>query len=158
MISVRFQGKSFNITVIQVSAPTTNAKEAEVEWFDEDLQHLLELTQKRCPFHHRGLKCKSRKSRGTWNNRQVWRWSTNEAGQRLTEFCQENTQVIVKTHFQQLKRRFYARTSPDGQYRNQTDYILCSQNGEAPHSQQKQDWELTAAQIMNSLLPNSDLN
>ena len=66
MISVHFQGKPFHITVIQVYAPTSNAEEAEVEWFYEDLQDLLELTpQKRCPFHHRGLKCKSRKSTDT---------------------------------------------------------------------------------------------
>ena len=77
MISVRFQGKPFNITVIQVYAPTSNAEEAEVERFYEDLQDLLELTpQKRCPFHYRGLECKSRKSRDTWSNRLVWPWST----------------------------------------------------------------------------------
>ena len=76
MISVRFQGKPFNITVIQVFAPTSNAEEAEVERFYEDLQDLLELTQKRCPFHFRGLECKSRKSRNTWSNRQIWPWNT----------------------------------------------------------------------------------
>ena len=66
-IPVRFQGKPFSITVIQVYAPTTNAEEAEVERFYEDLQDLLELTlKKRCPFHYRGLECKSRKSRDTW--------------------------------------------------------------------------------------------
>ena len=72
-ISVHFQGKPFNITVIQVYAPTTNAEEAEVKQFYEDLQDLLELThtQKRCPFHHRGLECKSRKSRNTCSNRQI---------------------------------------------------------------------------------------
>ena len=76
MISLRFQGKPFNITVIQVYAPTSNAEEAEVEWFCEDLQDLLELTTKRrCPFHYRGLECKSRKSRNTWNNRQIWPWN-----------------------------------------------------------------------------------
>ena len=70
MISVRFQGKPFNTTVIQVYAPTSNAEEDEVEWFYEDLQDLLELTPpKRCPFHYRGLECKSRKSRNTWSNR-----------------------------------------------------------------------------------------
>ena len=64
MISVCFQGKPFNITVIQVYAPNTDAEEAEVEWFYEDLQDFLGLTPKnRCPFHHRGLKCKSRKSK-----------------------------------------------------------------------------------------------
>ena len=75
MISVHFQDKSFNITLIQVYAPTTNAEEAEVEWFYEDLQD-LELTPKRCPFHHMELECKSRKSRDTWCDRQVWPWST----------------------------------------------------------------------------------
>ena len=78
MISVRFQGKPFNITVIQVYTPTSNTEEAEVERFYEDLQDLLELTkmsQKRCPFHYRGLECKSRKSRNTWGNRQVWPWN-----------------------------------------------------------------------------------
>ena len=73
MISVRFQGKPFNIMVIQVYAPTSDAEEAEVEEFYEETQDLLELTHththKRCPFHHRGLECKSRKSRHTWNNR-----------------------------------------------------------------------------------------
>ena len=76
MISVRLQGKPFNITVIQVYAPISNAEEAEVEWFYEDLQDLLELTpQKRCLFHFRGLECKSRKSRATWSNRQIWPWN-----------------------------------------------------------------------------------
>ena len=73
MISVRLQGKPFNITVIQVYVPTSNAEEAEVERFYEDLQDLLEL--KRCPFHYRGLECKSRKSRNTWSNRQIWPWN-----------------------------------------------------------------------------------
>ena len=77
MISVHFQGKPFNTTVIQVNAPTSNAEEAEAEWFYEDLQDLLELTpKKRCPLHYRGLECKSRKSRNTWSDRQIWSWST----------------------------------------------------------------------------------
>ena len=77
MFSVHFQGKPFNIMVIQVYAPTSNDEEAEVEWFYEDLQDLLELTpQKICPFHYTGLECKSRKSRDTCSNRQVWLWST----------------------------------------------------------------------------------
>ena len=87
MISVRFQGKPFNTTVIEVYAPTSNAEEAEVEWFYEGLQDLLlqeeptsssstrTNTQKRCPFHYRGLECKSRKSRNTWSNRQIWPWN-----------------------------------------------------------------------------------
>ena len=77
MISFRFQGKPFNITVIQVYAPTSNTEEAEVERFYEDLQDLLELTPKiRCSFHYRGLECKSRKSRNTWSDRQIWPWNT----------------------------------------------------------------------------------
>ena len=73
------------------------------------------------------------------------------------EFCQENTLDIANTFLQQHKRRLHTWTSPDGQYRNQIDYILCSQRWRNLYSQQKQDWELTVAQIMNSLLPNSDL-
>ena len=75
MISVHFQDKPFNITVIQVYDPTSNAEEA--ERFYEDLQDLLELTPlKRCPFHYRGLECKSKKSRNTWSNRQISPWNT----------------------------------------------------------------------------------
>ena len=73
MISVHFQGKPVNIKVIQVYVPTSNAEEAEVEWFYEDLQDLLECLEG--PFHYRGLECKSRKSRKTWNNRKIWPWS-----------------------------------------------------------------------------------
>ena len=76
MISVHFQSKAFNVTVIQVYAPSSNAEEAEVEWLYEDLQDLLELTPKRFPFRQRGLECKSRKSTDTWSNRQIWPWST----------------------------------------------------------------------------------
>ena len=77
MISVHFQGKPFNITVIQDYAPTSNAEEAEVERFYEDVQDLLELTPKQMSFfHYRGLECKSRTSRDTWSNRQIRPWST----------------------------------------------------------------------------------
>ena len=78
MIAVCFQGKPFNIMVIQVYAPTSNAEEAEeVEWLYEDLHDLLELIlKKRCSFHYRGLECKSRKSRNTCSNRQIWPWCT----------------------------------------------------------------------------------
>ena len=74
-----------------------------------------------------GLECKSRKSRNTWSNRKFGLGVQNESGQRLTEFCQENTLVIANTLFQQHKRRLYTWTSPDGQHRNQIDYIICSQ-------------------------------
>ena len=76
MKSVFFQGKPLIITIIQVSALTGKAEEAEVEQFNEDLQPSRTNTQKRCPFHYRGLECKSRKSRNTWSNRQIWPWST----------------------------------------------------------------------------------
>ena len=117
MISVRLQGKPFNTTVIQVYAPTSNAEEAEVERFYEDLQNLLELTPpKRCPFHYREMECKSRKSRKTWSTGKLGLGVRNEAGQRLIEFCQENALVIANTLFQQHKRRLYTWTSPDGQH------------------------------------------
>ena len=132
MITVRFQGKPFNITVIQVYAPTSNAEEAEVEQFCEDLEDLLKLTpHKRYSFHYKGLECKSSKSRNTWSNRQIWPWK-EWSRQRLREFCQKNTLVIANTLFQQHKRRFYTWTLPDGQHQNHVDYIL----GEA-YSQQK---------------------
>ena len=161
MISVHFQGKPFNITIIQAYAPTSNAEEAEVEQFYEDLQDLLELTPKKKKnvifiIGDWNAKVGSQETPGVTGKFGLGLW--NEAWQRLIEFCQENTLVIANTLFQQHKRRFYTWTSPDGQQRNQIDYILCSKDGEALYSQQKQDRELTVAQVMNSLLPNSDLN
>ena len=127
MVSVHFQGKPFNITVIQVYAPTSNAEEPEVKEFYEDLQDVLELTpKKRCPFHYRELECKSRKSRNTWNNRKFFPWSTEWSRANIIEFCQENTLVIASTLFHNT-REDYTWTSLDGQYWNQIDYILCSQ-------------------------------
>ena len=132
MISVHFQGKPFNITVIQVYAPTSNDEEAEFERFYDDLQHLLELTApKICPFHYRGLECKSRKSRTPGVTGKFGLGVQNKAGQRLIEFCQENALVIANTHFQQHKTRLYTRTAPNGQHRYQIDYILCSQRWES---------------------------
>ena len=128
MISVHFQGKPFNITVIQAYAPTSNAEEAEVEQFYEDLQDLLELTPKKdVLFIIRGLECKSRKSRNTWVTGKFGLGIRSEAGQRLIDFCKENALVIANTLFQQHKRRLYTWTSPPGWYWNQIDYILCSQ-------------------------------
>ena len=128
MISVHLQGKPFNITVIQVYAPTSNTEEAEVERFYEDLQDLLEHTPKKDFLF----------IIGDWNakvgsqetHRVTGKFGLgiqNEAGQRLIEFCQENALVIAYTLFQQHKRRLYRWTSPDGQHRNQIDYNLCSQ-------------------------------
>ena len=127
MISICFQGKPFNITVIQVYAPTSNAEKAEVEDFYEDLKDFIKLTpQKDVLFII-----------GDWNakvgSQEIPRVTgkfglrfQNEAGQRLTEFCQENTLITANTLFQQHKRRLYTWTSRDVQYQNQIDYILCS--------------------------------
>ena len=116
MISVRFQGKPFSITAIPVYAPTSNAEEAEVEQFYEDLQDLLELTPKRDVLF----------ITGDWNakvgSQEIPKVTgkfglgvQNEARQRLTEFCEQNALVIANTIFQQHKRRLYTWTSPDGQ-------------------------------------------
>ena len=153
MISVCFQGKPFHITVIQIYAPTSNAEETEVEWFYEDLQDLLELKSKKDVLFI------------TWDwNAKVGSQETprltgkfglrvqNEARQRLTEFCQENTLVIANTLFQQYKRRLYT-------WMNiviRLTIFFVAEDGEALYSQQKQDQDLTVTQIMNSLLPNSD--
>ena len=158
MTSVHLQGKPFSITVIQVYAPTSNAEEAEVEWFYEDLQDLLELTpQKDVLFII-----------GDWNGK-VGSQETpgvtgkfgfgvqNEAGQKLIEFCQEKTghskHPLPKTQ----------EDSTHGHHQMVDTEIrliifFAAKDGEALYSQQKQDRELTVAQIMNSLLPNSDLN
>ena len=128
MISVRFQGKPFNITVIQVYAPNSNAEEAEVEWFYEDLQDLLELTPQKDVLFIIGdwnAKVGSKEIPGVTGKFGLGVW--NEAGQSLREFCQENALVIANTLFQQNNGRLYAWTSPDGQHRNQIDYILCNQ-------------------------------
>ena len=117
MISVHFQGKTFNITVIQVYALTSNAEEAEVERFCENLQDLLELTPKKDVLFIIGNcneKLGSQEIPGVTGKFGLG--VQNEAGQRLTEFCQENSLVIANTLFQQHKRRLYTWTSPDGQY------------------------------------------
>ena len=114
MISVRFQGKPFNITVIQVCAPTSNAEEAEVEEFYEDLQDLLELTSQKDvlfiigDWNAKGGSQETPGVKGKFGLRMQ-----NEAEQKLIEFCQENALVIANTLFQKHKRRFYTWTSPD---------------------------------------------
>ena len=117
MISVRWQGKPFNITVIQVYAPTSNAEEAEVERFYEDLQDLLELTPRKDVLFIIGDWNAKVGSQGTPGGTGKFGLGVqNEAGKRLIEFCQENTLVIENTLFQQHKRRLYTWTSPDGQH------------------------------------------
>ena len=117
MISVRLQGKPFNITVIQAYAPTSNAEEAEVEWVYEDLQDLLEPTPKTDVLFIIGdwnAKVGSQETLGVTSKFGLGVW--NEAGQKLIEFCQENALVIANTLFQQHKRRLYTWTSADGQH------------------------------------------
>ena len=112
-----FQGNPFNITVIQVYAPTSNAKEAQVEQFYEDLQDLLELTPKKDVLfiiEDWNAKVGSQETPGVTGKFGLG--IQNEAGQRLIEFCQENALVIANTLFQQYKRRLYTCTSPHGQH------------------------------------------
>ena len=127
MISVHFQGKSFNITVIQAYAPTSNAEEAEVERFYEDLQDLLELTPKEDVLFIIGdwnTKVGSQEIPGITGKFGLGVKAKQVKGQ---QFCKETALVIANTLFQQHKRRLDTWTSPDGQHQNQIDYILCSQ-------------------------------
>ncbi|CAH2277185.1 Hypothetical predicted protein [Pelobates cultripes] len=123
MISI--QGKPFNITVIQVYAP---AIDSEIVQFYEDIQHMMDKTPRKDVTILIGdwnAKVGNQKTPGITGKFGLG--VKNEAGQRLAEFCQDNSLVIAKTFFQQPPRRLYTWTSPDGQYRNQIDYILCSQ-------------------------------
>ena len=153
MISVGFQGKLFNITAIQVYAPTSNAEEAEVEWFYEDLQDLLELTPKKDVLFIIGdwnAKVGSQETSGVTDKFGLG--VQNEAGQRLKEFWQGNTLVRANSLVQQHGHHQMANTEI------RLIIFFAAKDGEALYRQQNQDQELTVAQIMNSLLPNSDLN
>ena len=112
-------------------------------------------TQKRCPFHYRGLECKSRKSRNTWSNRQIWPW--NEAGKKLIVLprkCTGHSKNPLPTTREKTLHMDITRWSTP-----KSDWLyFAAKDGEALYSQQKQDWELTVAQIMDSLLPNTDRN
>ena len=127
MISVHFQSKPFNVTIIQVYAPTSNAEEAEVEQFYEDLQDLLKLIPKEdVLFITRDWNAKAGSQEILGVTGKFCHGLQDEAGQRLIELCQENTLVIANTLFQQHKRGLHM-TPSDGQCWNQIDYILCSQ-------------------------------
>ena len=144
-------------SLAQVYAPTSNTEEAEVQRFYEDLQDLLELTPKEDVLFIIGdwnAKVGSQETPGVTGKFGLGIW--NEAGHRLIEFCQENALVIANILFQQHKRSLYTWTSPDGQHENRLIIFFAAKDGEALYSQQKQDQELTVAQTMNSLLPNSD--
>ena len=143
MIFVYFQGKLFNITVIQVYALTSNAEEAEVEQFYEDLQDLLELTPPKYVFFIIGDQNAKIGSQEIPGGTGIFGLGVqNEAGQRLTEFFQENALVIANTLFQHQKQ--INTWTPDGRYWNQIDYILCSQRWRSSIQSEKQDQETTA--------------
>ena len=160
MISVSFQSKPFNIRVIQVYAPTSSTKEAEIEQFYEDLQDLLELAPKKDVLFIIGDW--NAKVGGQETPRVTDKFGLgirNEAGQRLIEFCQENALVIANILFQQHKRKLYTWTSPDGQHRNQVYYILCSQRWRSSiQSAKTRPGADCGSNNELSLLPNSDLN
>ena len=149
--------QTFNITVIQDYAQTSNAEEAEVEWFYEHLQDLLELTLQKYPFHYREQECKSRKSRDIWSNRQIWPWSTKWSRSKANRVLQrEHTWQTPSSN----NTREYSTHGPHQMINVEIRLIIffAAKDGKALYSQQKQDRELTVAQIMNSLLPDSDLN
>ena len=154
-----FPRQTIQYAVIQVYAPTSSAEEAEAEQFYEDLQELLELTPPKDVLFIIGdwnAKVGSQETPGVTGKFGLG--VQNEAGQRLTELCQENTLVIANTLFQQHKRK---STHEHHQMVNTEIRLIiffAVKDGEALYSQQKQDWEPTVAQIMNSLLPNSDWN
>ena len=157
MISVRFQGKAFNIMVIQIYVPTSNAEEAEVEQFCEDLQDLLELTPKKDVLFIIGdwnAKVGSQETTGVTGKFSLG--VQNEAGQKLIAFCQENALVIANTLFQQHKRRLSTCTSADGQHRNQIDYILCSQRWRSSIQSAKTRPGADCGSDHELLIPNSD--
>ena len=160
MISVRFQGKPFNITVIQVYTPTSNTEEAEVEQFYEDLQDLLELTPpKDILFIIRDWNAKSRNSRNTWINRQIWpgntEWSRAKTHRVLPRKCTGHSKHPLPTTQEKTLHMDITRWSTP---KSDWLYSLQPKMQKLLYSQQKQDRELTVAQIMSSLLPNSDLN
>ena len=136
---------------------TSNAEEAEVERFYEDLQDLLELTpQKDVLFIIGDWNAKVGSQETPRVTGKFGLGVLNEAGQRLMEFCQENALDIANTLFQQHKRKLYTSTSPRVNTKIRLIIFFATKDVEALYSQQKQDRELTEAQIMNSLLPNSD--
>ena len=155
MVSVCFQGKPFNITVIQVYVPTSNAEEA--EQFYEDLQDLLQLSPKKAVVF----------IIGDWNatvgsqeipavTGKFGLGVQNEAGQRLVEFCQENCTGYTKHLLLTIQEKTTHEHHQMVNTKIRLIIFFAAKDGEV--SQQKQDWELTVVQIMNSLLPNSDLN
>ena len=159
MVSVHLQGKPFSITVIQVYAPTSNAEEAEVEWFYEDLQNLLELTPPKDVLFIIGVwyaKVGSQETPGVTGKFGLgMRNEQGEDNRVLPRKCTGHSKHSLPTTQGKTLYMDIARWST---LKSDWLYSLQPKLGKLLYSQQKQDWELTVAQIMNSLLPNSDLN
>ena len=159
MISVRFQGKPFNNTVIQAYARTSNTEAAAVEDFYEDLQDLLELTPKKDVLFIIGdWNVKVRRQETSGVTGKFGLEVQNEAGQRLKEFCQENALAIAKPSSNNTREDYTHRHHQMVDTKIRLIIFFAAKHGEALYSQQKQDWDLTMAQIMSSSLSNSDLN
>ena len=159
LVLPNIKGKPFNITVIQVYAPTSNAEEGAVERFYKDIQDLLELTHQKDVLFIIGdwnVKVGSQETPGVTGRFGLG--IRNEAGQRLIEFCQENTLVIANTFFNNTREDSIHGHHQMVDTKHRLIIFFAAKDGEALYSHQKQDRELTVAQIMNSLLPNSDLN
>ena len=158
MISVDFQGKPFNITVIQGYAPTSNAEKAEVEQFWKPTRPSRTNTPKRCPFHYKGLECKSRKPRDTWSNRQIWPLSTKGSRAKANrvlprERTAHSKHPLPTTHEKTLHMDITRWPTP------KSDWLYSLQpKMEKLYTISKNTTRSWLAQIMNSLLPNSDLN
>ena len=159
MISVLFQGKPFNITVIQVYVPTSNAEEAEVEQFYEDLQDHLELIpKKRCPFHYRGLECRSRKSRNIWSNRQIWPWNTEGSRAKANRVLPRERPGHSKHPLPTTQEKTLHMDITRCQHQNQPDYILCSQRWRSSIQSAKTRPGADYGSDHELLIANSDLN
>ena len=159
MVSVHFQGKPFKITVIHVYAPTTNAEEAEAEQFYEDLQDPLELKlKKKCHFHYGQWECKRRKSTATWSNRQIQPRGTKQSRSKTNRVLPREHAGHSKHHLPTTQEKTTHGHHQMVNTKMRLTIFFAAKDGEAVFGQQKQDWELIAAQILNSLLPNSDLN
>ena len=159
MISVRFQGKHSIITVIQAYAPTTYAEEDEVEQFYEDLQDLLELTPEKDALFIIGdqnAKGGSQETPGVTGKFGLA--VQNEAGQRLTVLPRERPDHSKHPLLTTQEKTLHMDITRWVNSEIRLIIFFAAKHGEALYSQQKQDWELTVAQIMKSLLPNSDLN
>jgi len=158
MISVPSQGKPFNITVIQAYSLRIMLKKLKFNSSRKTYIPSRTNTQKRCPFHYRGLECKSRKSRNTWSNRQIWPWSTEwskaKANRVLPRECTGHSKNLLSTAQEETLHMDITRWSiPKSDW-----WYSLQPKMEKFYTISKNNQELTVVQIMNSLFQNSDLN